>query len=440
MSEACYRVISDLENHPSRLNKEAILLAQAEAGNDELFAGLNLAFNAMVTFGLKQIKEKTNEDGNGITWSTFNSVAQCLRHRDITGNDARDAVDALMAQATKAQWNGWYRRILIKDMRAGFSENTINKVVEKKWPDYAIPVFSCQLAHDSANHESKVSGQKLIEVKLDGVRVITIVYPNGRVDQFSRNGKELVNFPHVKDQISKVVKQDPPPYPVVLDGEIMSGTFQDLMKQIHRKSSAKANDAVLNLFDFVPLADFEKGEWDKPQTTRSMMLKAWFEKNELQLPNVTVVAQETVDLDTDAGQKRYKEINALAIAGGYEGIMLKDPDAGYKCKRSVAWLKLKPFIEVSLTVTAVEEGTGKNVGRLGALVCKGEDDGRRILVNVGSGFSDDDRVAYWTSREEVVGKIVEVRADAITQNQDGTYSLRFPRFLHFRGFANGEKI
>ena len=158
------------------------------------------------------------------------------------------------------------------------------------------------------------------------------------------------------------------------------------------------------------------------------------------IDDVTVVAQETVDLDTDAGQKRYKEINALAIAGGYEGIMLKDPDAGYKCKRSVAWLKLKPFIEVSLTVTAVEEGTGKNVGRLGALVCEGEDDGRRILVNVGSGFSDDDRVAYWTSREEVVGKIVEVRADAITQNQDGTYSLRFPRFLHFRGFANGEKI
>ena len=440
MSEACYRVISDLENHPSRLNKEAILLAQAEAGNDELFAGLNLTFNAMVTFGLKQIKEKTNEDGNGITWSTFNSVAQCLRHRDITGNDARDAVDALMAQATKAQWNGWYRRILIKDMRAGFSENTVNKVVEKKWPNYAIPVFSCQLAHDSANHESKVTGQKLIEVKLDGVRVITIVYPNGRVDQFSRNGKELVNFPHVKDQISKVVKQDPPPYPVVLDGEIMSGTFQDLMKQIHRKSSAKANDAVLNLFDFVPLADFEKGKWDKPQTTRSMMLKAWFEKNELQLPNVTVVAQETVDLDTDAGQKRYKEINALAIAGGYEGIMLKDPDAGYKCKRSVAWLKLKPFIEVSLTVTAVEEGTGRNVGKLGAVVCEGVDDGREISVNVGSGFTDSNRDDYWASREAVVGKIVEVRADAITQNQDGTYSLRFPRFLHFRGFANGEKI
>jgi len=228
--------------------------------------------------------------------------------------------------------------------------------------------------------------------------------------------------------------------PMVLDGEIMSGTFQDLMKQIHRKSSAKANDAVLNLFDALPLAEFETGESATTQEARSEWLKTWFTANESVLPNVTVVAQETVDLDTAAGQKRYKEINALAIAGGYEGIMLKDANAGYKCKRSVAWLKLKPFIEVSLTVTAVEEGTGKNIGRLGALVCEGEDDGRRILVNVGSGFTDDQRIAFWAARDKIVGDIVEVRADAITQNQDGTYSLRFPRFLRFRGFDHGEKI
>ena len=120
--------------------------------------------------------------------------------------------------------------------------------------------------------------------------------------------------------------------------------------------------------------------------------------------------------------------------------MIKEPTAPYECKRSVAWLKLKPFIEVSLTVTAVEEGTGRNVGKLGALVCEGVDDDRRISVNVGSGFSDSNRDDYWTSREEVVGKIVEVRADAITQNQDGSYSLRFPRFLRFKGFTNGEKI
>ena len=438
MSEACYRVISDLEIHPSRLNKEAILLAQAEQGNDELFHGLRLAFDAMVTFGLKQIKEKNDEDGPGLPWDDFVRTIDGFINRTVTGNLARDVLDAMMAQATKAEWNGWYRRILIKDMRAGFSENTVNKVVEKKYARYAIPVFSCQLAHDSANHETKVAGKKLIEVKLDGVRVLTIVYPDGRVDQFSRNGKELVNFPHVKEQLAPMARSFTEP--MVLDGEIMSNSFQDLMKQIHRKSSAQANDAVLNLFDAVPLARFETGVCKNTQTDRSAWLSNWFADHEDGLPNVTVVGQELVDLDTDEGQTRYKEINAMAIAGGYEGIMLKDPEAFYQCKRSVAWLKLKPFIEVSLEVTHVEEGTGKNVGRLGAFVCSGMDDGKLITVNVGSGFSDDNRIEFWNSRDSIIGNIVEVRADAITQNQDGTYSLRFPRFKGFRGFEPGEKL
>ena len=440
MSDPCYRVISTLEDHPSRLNKEAIVLAQAEMANDEFFQGCRLALDPMITFGVKQVPEKKDEDGPGFDWDSFIVLAGGLRNRNLTGHDARDAIAEAIKQSTKNEWNGWYRRILIKDLRCGTSEKTINKVVEKKYADYAIPVFSCQLAHDSANHESKVSGKKLIEVKLDGVRVLTIVRSDGRVDMFSRNGKELVNFPHVIEQISAVVKKAPPKYDLVLDGEIMSSSFQDLMTQVHRKSDVKANDAILNLFDMCPLTAFEQGTWDKSQTLRSQMVQAWVEKNHLDLPNVTCLANELVDLDTDEGQLRYKEINAQAVTGGYEGIMIKDPEAGYECKRSVAWLKLKPFIEVSLEVKDVEEGTGKNVGRLGALVCEGVDDGKSISVNVGSGFTDDHRIEFWASRTLLPGNIVEVRADAVTQNQDGTYSLRFPRFKGFRGFELGEKI
>ena len=436
----CASHIWALESHPSRLNKEAIILAIAQEGNSEFFQGCRLALDPMITFGLKQIPEKKDEDGSGLPWDSFSLIITGFVNRSLTGNLARDTVAKMMKSATKAEWNGWYRRILIKDLRCGVSEKTVNKVVEKQWPDYAIPVFGCQLAHDSANHEAKVAGKKLIEVKLDGVRVVTIVHVDGRVDMFSRNGKELVNFPHVTEQISAVVKKTPPPYDLVLDGEIMSSSFQDLMTQVHRKSDVKANDAILNLFDMCPLEDFEKGFWDKSQTVRSQMVQAWVEQNNALLPNVTCLANELVDLDTAEGQARYKEINAQAVTGGYEGIMIKDPTAGYECKRSASWLKLKPFIEVSLEVVDVEEGTGRNVGRLGAIVCQGVDDGKTIRVNVGSGFSDSDRDAYWTSRDSLLGQIVEVRADAVTQNQDGTYSLRFPRFLRFRGFEVGEKI
>ena len=434
----CASHIWSLESHPSRLNKEAIIEEIAKEGNDEFFHGCRLALDPMVTFGVKQVPEKKDEDGPGFNWDSFIVLASGLRNRNLTGHDARDAIAEAIKLATKQEWNGWYRRILIKDLRAGFSEKTINKVVEKQYASYAIPVFGCQLAHDSANHESKVSGKKLIEVKLDGVRVITIVRCDGRVDMFSRNGKELANFPHIVEQISSVVKKDPPPYDLILDGEVMSSSFQDLMKQVHRKDNVQSDDAILNLFDVIPLTNFEQGTWNKTQSDRSDMVYYWHKKNKDALPNVAVVGHELVDLDTEAGQKRYKEINAKAIAGGYEGIMLKDPVAGYECKRSVAWLKLKPFIEVSLTVVATEEGTGKNVGKMGALVCEGVDDGKAIRVNVGSGFTDTQRDDFWSCR--VDGQIVEVRADAVTQNQDGTYSLRFPRFKSFRGFALGEKL
>ncbi len=438
MSDPCQYVISSLEDHNSRLDKEAIIEVQMNAKNDEFFEGCKLALDPMITFGLKQIPEKKNEDGPGLSWDGFISVVQRLANRELTGNVARSSVEAMMNTATKSQWNGWYRRILIKDLRCGVSEKTINKVVKRGPKKYSIPVFECQLAHDSANHEGKVAGRKFIEVKLDGVRVITIVYPSGRVDQFSRNGKELVNFEHIKAQLSEVGKGFDMPY--VLDGEVMSSSFQDLMKQVHRKSDVDASDAILYLFDIVPLVDFQKGFSNLLQDERSGTLRNWYELEQDNLPNVRVLEQELVDLDTAEGREHFREINQNAIDGGYEGIMIKDVNAPYECKRSTAWLKLKPFIEVSLQVTAVEEGTGRNAGRLGALVCEGVDLGKTIRVNCGSGFTDSDRDIFWTSRDSLLDQIVEVRADAITQNQDGSYSLRFPRFLRFRGFEAGEKI
>ncbi|CAB5214935.1 CDC9 ATP-dependent DNA ligase [uncultured Caudovirales phage] len=429
-----WEVVAELESDNSRLAKEAIIRRESDADNTVLFRGFRAAYDAMITFGVKKVEEKSG-DGRGITEGAFWQVADQLANRSLTGNAALTAVNYLRMNATEEQWNGWYRRILIKDMRCGTSDSTINKHAKKQ---YHVPVFTCQLAHDGANHESKVSGSKLIEVKLDGVRVITIVYPSGQVDQYSRNGKELVNFEHIKRQIAKhaiFFKE-----PMVLDGEVMSSSFQDLMKQVHRKSDVLANDAVLNLFDMLPLSEFQSGVSKQIQHQRSAQLRAWIAPIADHMPNVRVLAQELVDLDTNEGTLRFKEINNSAVAGGYEGIMIKDPDAVYECKRSVAWLKQKPYIEVSLTVVDLEEGTGKNLGRLGALVCEGVDDGKEIRVNVGSGLTDIDRDSFWTDRGSVVGNIVEVRADAVTQNQDGTYSLRFPRFKGFRGFVPGEKM
>ena len=430
-------IISTLEDHPSRLNKEDILRSAMEEGLDEFFEGVRMALDAMVTFGVKQVPEAT-VDGQGLAWAVFKELADKLVARELTGHVARDAIELAMNVATTTQWNMFYRRILIKDLRCGVSEKTVNKVA-KEFPQYAVPVFTCQLAHDSANHEKKMTGKKQIEIKLDGVRVVTIIQGN-KVEMFSRNGKQFHNFGHIIEELEAVIKDYPVPYPLVLDGEVMSANFQDLMKQLQRKETVQNSDAVLHLFDTIPLGCFKAGVWEKPQSFRSAITKHWVEEHKDVLKHVQALEWEEVDLDTLEGNKRFVELNKAAVDGGYEGVMIKDLDAPYECKRSHAWLKAKPFIEVTLEVVDVEEGTGRNEGRLGAIVCEGIDDGKDIRVNVGSGFTDVHRDDYWNNRDALIGHLVEVRADAVTQNQDGTYSLRFPRFKTFRGFEVGEKL
>ena len=433
-------IIEKLEADNSRLAKEQVILEAMEEGLDEFFEGVRMALDPLVTFGVKQVPErKDTQLGQGLIWKDFKVLANQLINRELTGHAARDAIELVMSVATVEQWNGFYRRILIKDLRCGVSEKTVNKIA-KKFPQYTIPTFTCALAHDSANHEKKMVGKKQIEVKLDGVRVLAVC-KSGKVELFSRNGKQFHNFPHIIAEIESVLERKPSPYDCVLDGEVMSKDFQDLMKQVHRKDGKAATDSVLHLFDFIPLKDFLEGGWDKPQTYRSNLVKYWVLENEDLLEHVQACEWEEVDLSTDEGNNRFVELNKTAVDGGYEGVMIKDIDAPYECKRTHAWLKAKPFIEITLTVVDVEEGTGRNEGRLGAVIVEGEDDGYNYRLNCGSGFTDAQRDEYWAERDSLIGQLVEIRADARTKSQDSdTYSLRFPRFKTFRGFEVGEKV
>jgi len=433
------QIIEKLELHPSRLDKEKIILEAMEEGLDDFFEGIRMALDPLVTFGVKMVPEKKDEKNKHYEWKDFKELANKLIKRDLTGHAARDAILLAMDSSTKTEWNSFYRRVLIKDLRCGVSEKTVNKVA-KKFPKYAIPIFSCPLAHDSANHEKKMIGDKQIEIKLDGVRVLTIIRKN-KVEMFSRNGKQFHNFGHIIEEIEKVIKENPTPYDLVLDGEVMSANFQDLMKQVHRKDGKQTKDAVLHLFDLCPLTNFQKGRWETNQAERSLLVKEWVSKHSILLKHVQTLEWENVDLDTIEGQNRFVELNKSAVEGGYEGVMIKDPQAMYECKRTHSWLKSKPFIEVTLKVVSVEEGTGRNEGRLGAILVEGDDDGYKYSLSCGSGFSDIQRDEYWSKRDDLIGQLVEIRADAKTRSQDAeTFSLRFPRFKCFRGFKAGEKV
>jgi len=419
-----WEIIELLRSDNGKLFKQATISDNID--NEEFVEGLKYALTPLITYGVQSVPnaELLGEPGPGLDWSEFKVLLDKLIARELTGHAARDAIVDSMVLSTVDQWNNWYRPILLKDLKAGFSERTVNKV--KKG---TIPVFGCMLARDGAKEEKKLVGDVIIENKYDGVRCIAIVQNNTAV-LHSRNGKVFPNFPHIEEALSKPQFNN-----MVFDGEIMSDNFQALMKQVYRKTNVDTSDAYLALFDVIDLSEFNKGEGKYNTLERKTILEN-LNFNEC----IREVDWTRCNLDTDQGQKVFKDMNKTAIAEGYEGLMVKPIEAVYQCKRSAAWLKIKPIIEVTLTVVDIEEGQGKFEGTTGALVCEGIDDGVQIKVNVGSGLTDENREDIWQDKETVIGQLVEIRADAITQAENGEYSLRFPRFKTFRGFNKSEKI
>ena len=424
-----WKIIKELESDNSRLFKEGVV--EKNLNNLDFQEGLSMCLDPLITFGVKQVPE-SEKDGDGLKWDDFKKDVDLLVEREKTGHAARDLIIDLMSSAKKDQWNDWYRRILIKDLRCGVSEKTVNNVAKRMDLEFKVPIFSCMLAHDGAKHPKKIKGDCLVEYKYDGVRVIAIV-KNGKATLYSRNGKIFHNFPHIENALSKSEYNN-----IVFDGEVMSDDFQALMKQVYRKSGAQTDDAYLALFDILPLKEFNEGK----SKLSSIERKKELNKLSKSFENVIkLVDYEVINFDEKNGQDKFASMNKEALEKGFEGLMIKPNDNYYECKRSHAWLKIKPFIEVTLKIIDIQEGTGKHSGKLGAFHVEGDDDGKFFSLSVGSGLTDEEREKFWASKDKLIGRLVEIRADAITQSIEGEhYSLRFPRFKNFRGFKKDEKI
>ena len=439
--------IRDLESSDSRLHKEsviekALMAAKLGSANAQCFLfNCYQAYNPYYVFGVKKVPETEGLENRPNPWPKFWAMLEGLRFRTLTGHNAKTAIEFMSEQFDTVEWNNLCRRVIIKDLRCGITEKTLNKVLGNT--EWKIPVFTCQLATDSEKHVAKMTGIKRLEQKLDGVRVLAVMTKT-TVNLYSRNGKPFDNFPHIVESLDDIKNKFAGlfrsyPHGFVLDGEIVGESFQALMKQAQRKTDVKTDGMTYSVFDIVPLADFERGFWNAQQHKRLRLLeehRAVFEMTDC----VRIMNGINVDLDLAQGHDQLRRYAEDAVAAGFEGIMIKDLDAPYECKRSTFWMKWKPVITVDLNIVGFEEGTGRNHGRLGAIICEGVDNDRTISVNVGSGLSDANRDEYWSARDDLLGRVVEVAADAVTQNQDGSYSLRFPRFVRFRGFEAGEKL
>ena len=402
-------ILQQIKDTSSSNAKLEILKSHKE--NTGLQKALKYGVDHMMPFHVVKVpKTRSRIDfplGETESWKEFFKIADECASRSVTGNAAIDRVSACFS-SVKEEDEFWMRKILKKHLAIGVSSKTLKKA----FPDL-IQTFELSLANKF--HQNRLNGSSdiILEPKLDGIRCFSIVR-DGEVNMFARSGKLITNFESTIGP--ELIKLGDGCY----DGELMGEDFISLMRQAYRKDGVDASGTYLALFDYLPLE-----EWDSRKTSMSCsdryseLLKrlnencnAW----DLLLP---------VERCLISGD--YEEIKSCHdeyVEQGYEGAMIKDPNAPYKFGRGWEVMKFKAFHDVDLPIMGFEEGTGKHEGKLGAIVI----DYNGVTVKVGSGFSDDLREKIWNDRKEFTGRIVEVRYQEVTE--DG--SLRFPTFVCFR--------
>ena len=427
---AIYTVIEQLASDNSRLAKEAIL--KKNVNNELLKRVFKLALNPFVQFYIRKIPSyDTAVDINRKSLEDALTSLSVLSDRVMTGHAAINHLQFILGSLSKEDAK-IIERIIAKDMRCGVSEATINKI----WPG-TIPSYPVMLASGyDQKLVDKIKFPAYVQLKLDGMRFNAIV--KGEVVEYrSRNGKELTipnktfDVPFI--QMAKFYGEN-----MVFDGELLVVNAAGkpvnrqtgngiLSKSIKGTMSEQEADSVrATLWDAITFEKFSEGIETEPYSVRIAKLSNAISDMRGQKGQVghyiDLVWNKQVN-DIHTAQKIFEKF----LAEGQEGTILKSKDGIWEDKRSKTQIKFKGELECELKVVDWEEGTGKNVGRLGALVCESSDG--VIRVNVGSGYSDEQRDEY---TKKVIGKIVTVKYNARIKDKSGVESLFLPVFIELR--------
>ena len=386
----------------------------------------NYTYNPYKKYNVTSKNCKKNFDllGHANTYGSIFTILNDLANRVSTGHTSIANVNRFILE--NIQHENLIYNIIDRDLKMGASTSSINKVIPG-----CIPTFKVALANPyNVKRVDFKSGDWYGSRKLDGVRCICRK-ENDIVTFFSRSGKEFLTLGNLENEILKI------PGNFILDGEICmvdkdgNEDFQGIMKQI-RKKDHQIQKPKFFVFDYLTLEQFDNQTGTTPLTFR-------LELGKNSLPgNINSDMLEFLPQEQLTTEEQFTEMAKDAEEAGFEGIMVRK-NVGYEGKRSHNLLKVKKFHDAEYTVLGTTNAfirwteNGKQVERecLSNITIEHKD----CKVNVGSGFSKEQREMYFESPQDIIGKTVTIQYFEETKNQNGGFSLRFPVLKHV--YTNG---
>lgn len=431
--------LMEIQNTSGRLDKEKIfneiLLDEDERFKEVLNYTFNPFWNYRITLEDREnnIQEnwripKLDSSKSNKLWNDFRLILDKMRHGEITGGRARKAVESFIDESSPT-YAFWLTRILNRDLKIGLAEKTIAKHIPGLLPKTS-PML-CEV-FDVKDLEAKADSLIgwLIEPKLDGLRAY-IAVERGKARVFSRSGKPLYNVAHIIEQVEALGIDN-----AVFDGELAGPNFKSSISPLKsQKKHGAASDLKYWIFDVVPLSHWKDQKSDIPLWQRKLALKAVTKVEPSKRPNLRIVVP--IEIKNKA---HLIDVLETHLDEGLEGSVFKDPKSVYIWKRSMAWMKIKPYYECDLRIVDIEEGQGTRKGRCGALVVEGvikwKGQTYHIRTEVGAGLSEKQTIQFWNDFHsgKLVGRWCEVRFGEVSDwdVKKKVHALKFGRLRRMR--------
>lgn len=312
----------------------------------------------------------------------------------------------------------FYEEMVTKKFRLGADAKLVNKAIPG-----LIEEFNVQLG--TSIEKVKLKGNELIYIsrKLNGLRCAYI-----GTECRTRQNKKINGVDHIIKDLQAMGYDN-----MFVDGELLyknkeglsdSEAFQKGTGIANSKSGDKSQLKFV-VFDMFPLKEFWSGKSKEPYSIRSKDLDELEEKLKFHpTDNIEVVPRVYHGYD----HSKIWEWLQYAEDNDWEGCCI-NLDKPYECKRTKNLIKVKQFYDATLRVIGYEEGSGKNKGALGSLIVKYKDG----KSGVGHGYSDQMRKDLWAKRDELIGKLIDIKYKEETKDKNtGLPSLQFAGFICFR--------